>query len=215
MRLIIYDLDGTLVDTLDDITQAANVMLRQMGRPPLSPAQVRPLIGHGVHDLVRRALDTVEPTRVEEGVKRFRAYYAQHFLDRSRLYPGAAEVLVYFRSRHQAIITNKPNPFSREILTGLGVAEYFVELIAGDSPHPKKPNPAAVHAVMACCGVTPADTVFVGDSAIDVETGRNAGVLTVGVTHGFGDAQELAAASPEAIVQNFQELLELAQRRGW
>lgn len=215
MHLIIYDLDGTLVDTLDDITQAANVMLRQMDRRPLSATEVRPLIGRGVHDLVRRALKTDDAARIDAGVQAFRTYYRQHFLDRSRLYPGAEAVLAHFGSRYQAVITNKPNPFSQAILAGLGVADYFVEVIAGDSPLPKKPDPAAVHAVMTRCGVRPGDTVFVGDSALDVETGRNAGVHTVGIAHGFGDLQELAAASPEVIVQDFQELLALAQRQGW
>ena len=214
-QLIIYDLDGTLVDTLEDITQAANHMLRQLQAPRLSSHEIRRFIGSGVQELVRRCLKTDDPQRIEQGIMMYRTYYALHMLDSSALYPGAQEVLDYFRPRHQAVITNKPNPYSRQILTALGVANYFLEIVAGDSMYPRKPDPTATLAIMKCQGIRPEDTLLVGDSPIDIETGRNAGVMTVGIIHGFSEREELASATPDTIVANFEELLHHAKQYGW
>ena len=121
----------------------------------------------------------------------YRAYYAVHLVDQSRLYPGAVAVLTHFSARRQAVITNKPEPFSRDILRALGIEAFFCQIVGGDSDYPKKPDPASIRAVMETWGALPAETLFIGDSPIDIETGRNAGVLTVGVTHGFSDEDEL------------------------
>ncbi len=214
-RLIIYDLDGTLVDTLEDITEAANHMLTQLKGTPLAADAVRRLVGKGLQQLVADCLKTEDPQRVAEGLKMYRAYYGQHLLDHSRLYPGAREVLEHFKERHQVVITNKPNPYSRELLTALGVAGYFREIIAGNSAYPRKPDPAAVVAVMAATHAAAPDALLVGDSPIDVETGRNAGVFTVAVTHGLADEEELARAGPDAVVRDFDELLKRAKQEGW
>ena len=214
-RLIIYDLDGTLVDTLTDITQAVNHMLRQMGSPELSAQEIRRYIGSGIHELIRRCLKTEDPQDIERGEAIYSTYYAQHFLDQSCLYPGAAAALQHFRTRYQAVVTNKPNPYSREILTALGVAGHFLDIVAGDSEFPRKPDPASMLAIVQKVGTTPQDTLLIGDSPIDVEAGRNAGILTVGVLHGFSDADELAAAGVEMMVRDFDELLEQAKRRAW
>jgi phosphoglycolate phosphatase len=214
-RLIVYDLDGTLVDTLEDITQAANHMLRQMGAPLRLPSEVRAAIGLGASQLVKACLNTDDPELIERGLGIYRAYYGEHFLDHSALYPGARETLEYFKSRRQAVITNKPNPFSRELLSGLGVASYFLDIVGGDSNYPRKPDPAALCAMMRVAEIRPSETLLVGDSPIDVETGRNAGVFTVALAHGFSDIDELSASCPDTIVGNFKELLALAQKQGW
>ena len=214
-RLILYDLDGTLVDTRLDIAQAANHMLQQLRAPALPVEAVCRFVGRGVHQLVSGCLHTDDPALIEEGVRIYRAHYTEHLLDSSRLYPGVREVLEHFKTRRQAVITNKPNPYSRQILIGLGVADYFLEIIAGDSPYPKKPDPSAVLALMEQERLTPTETCIVGDSSIDVETGRLAGVFTIGVAQGFSDDEELAAASPDAMVRDFHELLSVAKREGW
>lgn len=214
-QLILYDLDGTLVDTLADITCAANHMLRILQASAVSAHEVRGYIGCGVHELVKRCLNTEDPKRIEYGVSVYRAYYARHMLDQSRLYPGAREVLDYFNARRQAVITNKPNPFSREILTALGVADYFFEIIAGDSAYPKKPDPSAARAMVQRAGSRPEETLLIGDSPIDIETGRRAGVATIGVLHGFSDKGELLAAAPDVLVQDFSELLQHAKKEDW
>ena len=214
-RLILYDLDGTLVDTLADIAEATNHMLRTLQAPPMPADVIRRFVGRGVHELVAACLRTDEPQRIDEGVAVYRAYYADHLLDQSRLYLGATTLLDHFASRTQAVITNKPNPFSRQILEALGVAHYFVEIIAGNSAYPRKPDPSSVHALMAAARVMPSDTVLIGDSPIDIETGRNAGIMTVAVMHGLSDESELVAAKPDLLVRDFAELLTVASHQGW
>jgi len=215
MRLIIYDLDGTLVDTLEDIAQAANYMLGELGSPPVAAQQIRRYVGRGVQELVTQCLRTADERRINRGIKIYRAYYAQHLLDYSRLYPGAREVLEHFKGRKQAVVTNKPNPYSRDILIGLGVADYFVEIIGGESEYPKKPAPEALISLMEKNRARPMETLFVGDSPIDIEAGRRAGVLTVVVSHGFAGTQEVAAAQPDLVVDSFKDFLKLAVAHGW
>ena len=214
-KLIVYDLDGTLVDTLQDITEAANHMLSTMQAPLLTPDQVRRFVGKGIQQLVSDCLGIDDPGRIAQGLTLYRSYYSRHLADHSALYPGARELLEHFRTRQQAVITNKPNPYSRDLLAALGVAGYFFEIIGGDSPYPRKPDPTSVQSVMRQAGAAPAETLFVGDSPIDVETGRRAGVFTVTVTQGLADAQELAAASPDAMVSDLKELLDLVKRNVW
>ncbi len=214
-QLIIYDLDGTLVDTRKDIVQAANQMLKEMGASPLSEQEIIPTVGRGLRHLVGGCVKSEDPGRIEQGMKIYRAYYAQHLLDYSRLYPGAREVLEHFKGRKQAVVTNKPNPYSRDILIGLGVADYFVEIIGGESEYPKKPAPEALISLMEKNRARPMETLFVGDSPIDIEAGRRAGVLTVVVSHGFAGTQEVAAAQPDLVVDSFKDFLKLAVAHGW
>lgn len=214
-RFIIYDLDGTLVDTLEDIAQAANHMLRLLQKPPLDPDTVRRSVGMGLKDLVKGCLQTDDPKLIDEGTRVWWDYYGQHLVDHSRLYPGARDVLEHFKTRQQAVLTNKPNPFSRQLLETLGVGDYFREIIGPDEPHPKKPDPAVVRAMMERAGVTVEETLIIGDSPVDIQTGRNAGVLTVVLSHGLADEAELRAARPDLLVKDFPELLTLAKRRRW
>ena len=215
MSLVLYDLDGTLVDTLQDLTQAANAMLAQLGASPIGPEDVRRAVGRGVTELVRGCLASHDPDRVQAGVRHFLDYYGRHLLDHSRLYPGARELLDHFRSRPQAVITNKPDPYARELLEGLGVSGYFFDIVAGDARYPKKPDPAAVLALARQAGAVLADTLLIGDSPIDIETGRRSGARTACVLHGFCQEGELRAAGPDLLVRDFAELLAEARRRAW
>lgn len=214
-RLILYDLDGTLVDTLADIADATNHMLRTLNAPPMPADTIRRFVGRGVHELVKACLRIDDVQRIEEGVAIYRAYYAQHLLDHSRLYPGATAVLDHFASRTQAVITNKPNPFSKQILETLGVARYFVDIVAGNSGYPRKPDPSSVRALISAAHVTPQETIFIGDSTIDIDTGRNAGITTVAVLHGLSDEPELTLAKPDLLVRDFVELLNYVTRQHW
>jgi phosphoglycolate phosphatase len=214
-RLIIYDLDGTLVDTLEDIVRSANHMLQAMGAPLLSRDQVRRLVGRGMHQLVGDCLGTDDPQRIEDGLAVYRAHYAEHLLDHSCLYPGARELLDHFKDRRQAVITNKPDPYSTTILQQLQVAQYFCRIVAGDAEFSRKPDPAAVLALMRQAQVSAGETIFIGDSAIDVETGRGAGVLTIAVSHRLGDLDELKAARPDVLVEDLSGVLDRAQHEGW
>ncbi len=214
-RLILYDLDGTLVDTREDIARAANHMRSEMGLNALPREVLCGFVGLGLRQLVQNCLETEDPARIERGTVLYRAHYTRHLLDNTVLYPSVREVLDHFRDRTQAVVTNKPNPYSREILKALGVADYFAEILAGDSGLPKKPDPAGILAVMERAGAHPSETLFVGDSSIDVETGARAGIATIGVAHGFCDRRELEASGPNELVENFSQLLVLAKERGW
>lgn len=214
-RLILYDLDGTLVDTREDITRAANRMRAEMGLGPLPRQEVCRFVGLGLTQLVQSCLQTEDLDRVEKGMAVYRAHYTQHLLDHTALYPSVREVLDHFRGRAQAVITNKPNPYSRQILEALGVADYFVEIIAGNSDYARKPDPAGILAIMERAGAVASQTLMVGDSPIDVQTGARAGIATVGVAQGFSPREELAAADPDELVGDFSELLKLAKERQW
>ena len=213
--LIVYDLDGTLADTRVDIAQAANRMRAQTGLPPLPEKEICGYVGLGLRRLVEGCLGTADPARIEEGTRIYRAYYSQHLLDHTALYPGVRDVLEHFRGRGQAVITNKPDPYSRQILEGLGVAGYFLEIVAGNSGWPKKPDPESLRAVLGKEGIPPQDALFIGDSPIDIETGAKAGVLTVAVAQGFCEREDLAQAGPDHLVGGFPELLELAREQAW
>lgn len=212
---MVYDLDGTLVDTRRDIAEAANQMRSRMGLPPMPEKEICGYVGLGLQQLVEGCLNTTDPAKVEKGTRIYRAFYTEHLLDHTALYPGAREVLEHFRPRRQAVITNKPDPYSRRILEALGVAGYFTEIVAGNSGYPKKPDPASLKALMQKEEAAPAGTLFVGDSPVDVETGSKAGVPTVVLTQGFTDREELEKAGPDYLIGDFQELLELAREKSW
>ena len=214
-KLVVYDLDGTLVDTAEDITRAANHMIKEMGRRALSREAVSRFVGKGLHHLIKSCLGTENPKEIERGAKIYRAYYAAHMMDHSRLYPGVRECLDYFSGRSQAVVTNKPNPFSRELLEALGVAGYFMEIVAGDSGYSKKPSPEAFFSLMKKAGAGAGETLFIGDSPVDIETGRNAGVVTWVVSHGFSSAEELKCHTPDALFNNFHDLIRWAGKKGW
>ena len=214
-KLLIYDLDGTLVDTAEDITRSINFMLAEFDKPKRTRKEVAAFVGLGVFHLVQNVLGEDDPKRVEKAIKVYRGHYAKHMLDTSRLFPGAAEFLAHFRECKQAVITNKPNPFSRDLLAALGVAGYFFEIVGGDSVYPKKPDPASALALMTRVGARPEETVLIGDSVMDVQTARHAGIMSVCVSHGLADRQELIDAAPDVIVVCFSELLQLSSTQGW
>ena len=215
VKLVVYDLDGTLVDTRRDIAEATNHMRGEMGLPPMPEKEICGYVGLGLQSLVEGCLGTVDLVKVEEGTRVYRAYYSRHLLDHTVLYPGAREVLEHFRLCRQAVITNKPDPYSRQLLEALGVAGYFMEIVAGNSGYPKKPDPASLKALMLKGGAGPAGTLLVGDSPIDVETGLKVGVPTVALAQGFADRGELERSGPDYLIEDFEELLELAKEKSW
>ena len=214
-RLIIYDLDGTLVDTADDITQSVNHMLGAFRRPPLSRDAVIRFIGLGLRQLVIQCLATADSGTVERGMEIYRRHYGEHLLDHTALYPATQKVLEHFSGRLQAVVTNKPNPFTRQILAGLGLDRYFVHVVAGDDGHAKKPDPAGVVSILAAHGLVAREAILIGDSDVDMQAGRRAGVLTVAVTRGYGDPAKLRAAAPDLLIGGLDELAALAAEHGW
>lgn len=206
LKLLIFDLDGTLIDSEADLAQSVNATRRRAGMAPLSQQTVASYVGQGVAVLVRKALG---PETAEEELERaadfFLDYYRQHMLDHTELYPGVLETLEELRPHKLAVLTNKPVNFSREILAGLKVDSYFQFVYGGNSFGQKKPDPVGVFQLMRDIGAGAAETLMIGDSDTDIQTGRNAGVWTCGVAYGIG-SHTLAGMSPDLMLNNLREL---------
>jgi phosphoglycolate phosphatase len=206
IRLLIFDLDGTLIDSKKDLAISVNAMLEQMGLELLPHELIATYVGHGVENLVRRALrENATEENVAKGLALFREHYWQHMLDNTDTYPGVREALEKLHGRSMAVLSNKPVKHSQEILRSLGVARYFAFVYGGNSFVEKKPDPVGVVKLMTDLQAGPAETLIIGDSDTDVLTGRNAGVRTCGVTYGFG-AQSLKNAEPDFYIHDLREL---------
>jgi phosphoglycolate phosphatase len=208
MDLLIFDLDGTLIDSKLDLALAVNAARGHMGLGPLENERVYSYVGNGAPALLRRVLG---PEASDEDVQRaldfFLAYYAEHKLDNTTLYPGVREALDRFR-RHgvkMAVLTNKPVRVSKAILDGLGVGEHFFRVYGGNSFEQKKPDPIGVETILAESGAARGDTLMVGDSAVDIRTARNAGIQSCGVTYGF-QPETLAEEPPDILVDRMEDL---------
>ena len=192
VRAVIYDLDGTLIDSRGDLADSVNAMLARMGLPPHAPEVIHGFIGEGAERLIRRSLGARHEPRYAEAAPIWREEYARRLLTRTCLYSGVDELL-----RHppeaRAVLTNKPGAFAREILSGLGIAHAFRALVGGDEA-PRKPAPDGLLRLCARLDARPAEALFVGDSAIDLATGRAAGVRVCAATWGLGDRAALAGA---------------------
>ena len=206
--LVIFDLDGTLIDSEADLAASVNAMRRFMGMDPLPPARVASYVGHGAPVLMRRALG---PEASEQDVARaldyFIRYYHQHCLDQTRLYPGTREMLDELQAagRHLAILTNKPVRISQRIVSGLGLKEHFFEVFGGNSFEQKKPHPIGIERLLESTGLAHAVTLMVGDSGVDVETARNARVAACGVTFGLSP-DTVRAAAPDYLIDAMPDL---------
>jgi phosphoglycolate phosphatase len=206
VRLLVFDLDGTLVDSKQDLALSVNAMRKEMGLAPLALELISSYVGHGVTLLVRRSLGTqATDENVEKGLAFFLDYYRQHMLDNTIPYPGVSEALEKLKGHKMAVLTNKPVNFSREMVSRLGFAPYFSYVYGGNSFPQKKPDPVGLHKLMEDLQVSARETVMVGDSDTDIITGRNAGVLTCGVTYGFG-AQTLEKVAPDLMIDDMREL---------
>lgn len=214
-KLILYDLDGTLADTRRDIIQGVRYALQTLNGPELTDDEIKDCVGTGLHALIKQVFRTEDEALADKGAKLYREHYKKHMLDHTELYPGAREFLEKFKDRKQAVITNKPNPFSSQILAALGVAHYFIAILAGDNGLPFKPDPAAIHHLMDAVDAAEEEVLFVGDSPIDIQAARNAGVEVVTLSHGFASEAVLREAKPDHIVRDFQELTKLAKEMNW
>jgi phosphoglycolate phosphatase len=198
-RLVVFDLDGTLVDSVDDLHASVNHALAAVGLPPRSLDEVRGFVGEGARLLLARAVSPADQL-LEPALAAWRPHYEAHCLDRTRPYPGVAALLASAGAgRTLAVLTNKPGPMARKILAGLGLLPRFAAVVGGDEA-PRKPDPTGLRELMARAGATPAETILVGDSRVDVATGRAAGVPVVAVTWGLGRAEDLAAAGASTLV---------------
>lgn len=208
-RLIIFDLDGTLVDSLDDLTASVNHMLAAFGRPAVCRDEVRLMVGQGAMKLVERAMPGAAAAALQCGLQHFLAHNEDHLADRTVPYPGVVTTLATLQQAGNAmvVVTNKNEALSRSLLTTLGLDRFFQAVYGADSLPARKPSPEPLLHVMAKLGHGPEMTLMVGDSINDIAAGRGAGIVTVGCTWGYGAPAELVDA--EWRIDSFPELLTL------
>ncbi|MDA8089350.1 MAG: HAD-IA family hydrolase [Nitrospiraceae bacterium] len=212
ISLIIFDLDGTLADTLTDITNSLNHALKAKGlEKTLTEGRVKGLIGEGVGKLIEKAISQKElenPELAEEIKKKFIAHYKKHLLDNTEAYPWVPEVLKGLYGFKKAVISNKMYPLTKKILEGLGLAPYF-DIVAGpETAKEKKPSPAPVLYVLDKLGLDPSEAVMIGDSKFDFRSGKAAKVkCTVGVSYGYGNGGDLKEA--DYVIGGIDELVTL------
>ena len=208
MDLLIFDLDGTLIDSKLDLAQAVNATRSHMGMSPLENELVYSYVGNGAPVLIRRALGAqANELEIEEALEFFLEFYREHYLDYTLLYPGVRESLDRLRDagKRMAVLTNKPVRISTAIIEGLGVGPHFFRVYGGNSFDFKKPHPIGVETLIREAGTTAARSLMIGDSSVDIQTARNAGVRSCGVTYGF-QPETLADPAPDRLADRMEEV---------
>jgi phosphoglycolate phosphatase len=218
LKLLAFDLDGTLIDSAQDLCNSVNAALDHVGHKPLPDTIIASFVGNGVELLVRRSLareegvfpDQVDAALMSRTLAYFLGYYREHKLDFTYAYAGVLDSLKALSDLHKlpsrtmAVVTNKPARAAQGICEGLGLADYFLHIYGGDSFPKKKPDPMGLRTLMEETGARPEETVMIGDSKVDVETARNAGVWCVGCAFGFGP-QNLMDNPPDVRVDSASE----------
>lgn len=208
---IIFDLDGTLADTLEDITDAVNHALAGQVSQPYHPTQIRRWVGDGVKELLSRAAGIDDAGAVEPLIAGFRSYYGRHCLDKTRLYDGWDEVLRSLAERGvpMAVLSNKPDDFTRRIVEALAGSGVFAHVAGQREGVPRKPDPTQALALCRILNRPPSQVLFVGDSPHDIQTARAGGMRPVAVTWGFREEAELCASPDVALLRTPADLLAL------
>jgi phosphoglycolate phosphatase len=216
IKLVVFDLDGTLIDSRLDLVHSVNAALRHIGRPALPDDVIASYVGDGAPILIQRALggEAVDEAIVRQGLQFFLSYYREHKLDHTTVYAGVREALGAIqrtsngKPRRMAVLSNKPVGPSRAIVEALGLGPFFTQIYGGNSFATKKPDPEGVLKLLEENGVRPAEAAIVGDSHVDIETGRNAGLWTVGVNYGFAP-HTLEEQPPDVLVETPHELADV------
>jgi phosphoglycolate phosphatase len=218
-KLLIFDLDGTLIDSREDLANSINAMLRHFGKKELPHEVIASYIGDGAPMLVRRSLgDPDDENFLQDAVLYFMGWYREHKLDNTYVYDGVKEALSAIQKSRDglplkmAVLSNKPVGPSRAIVEALGLGPYFFQVYGGNSFHTKKPDPAGVQILLEEAGVEPEEAVIIGDSDIDVLTARNAGIYSVGVTYGLAP-HTLQDAPPDVLIDHPKELADVLGNR--
>jgi phosphoglycolate phosphatase len=209
VRALIFDLDGTLIDSKLDLIHSVNAMLRDVKRPQLAAETISGYIGHGAPQLVARALGgAATEEELKHALQFFLGYYEEHKMDNTCAYAGVPETLAQLSHVPMAVLTNKPARISVRILNSLGLAKYFRAIYGGNSFESKKPDPFGANKILQEFGMSARDTLLVGDSEVDVQTARNAGTQAAAVNYGFG-VHDRAAYPADVYLDCFADLTDI------
>ncbi len=204
LDLLIFDLDGTLIDSKLDIANAVNYMLNQLGLSPLENETIYSYVGHGVANLIKRSITDDHLDKFDSANTLFRERYFAHLLDCTTLYPNVENILSHFSAKKKAVVTNKDGSWSDFILKNLGIYDNFAKVVAGDDMEKRKPDPCQINLVINELGVDRNKTLIIGDGPADINAGKNANIRTCGVTYGFGTRDEVQNA--DLVIDDIIEL---------
>ncbi|HET6488257.1 MAG TPA: HAD-IA family hydrolase [Syntrophales bacterium] len=210
LKLLVFDLDGTLADTGTDLAESVNRTLQSLGIATRPAAEILGFVGDGVRKLIERSLGDAYPDRFPEALEQFQAIYAEHLLDHTILYPDVLDVLRHFDGKDKVLITNKTLDFTRAIVNGLGINGFFKEIVAGDSAAFMKPDPRLLLPLFDRFGAAPAETLVVGDGVNDILLARNAGARSCAFLNGLGRRKELLGLRPDFTIERMIELKDIA-----
>jgi HAD superfamily hydrolase (TIGR01549 family) len=209
VKLMVFDLDGTLADTGADLAGSVNRTLQSLGIPTRPDPEILGFVGDGVRKLMERSLGDAYGERFEEALKRFEEIYAEHLLDHTTLYPGVPQVLNHFGVKEKVLITNKTLDFTLAICSGLGIAGFFKEIIAGDSYEFMKPDPRLLLPLLEKFGAGAAETLVIGDGVNDILLARNTGTLSCAFLNGLGNRDKLLRLGPDFTIEKMIDLKEI------
>lgn len=216
VKLVLFDLDGTLVDSVGDLAWCGNEMLRNLQMPLHDPQAARRWVGNGLERFVKRVLTNdmeAEPDEIllATGIDIFKRLYAEHASDHSELYAGVVDTLEYLAglNLHLACVTNKPEPFTSSLIEAMGLAGYFELVVAGDTTAKKKPDPMPLHYAADHFSIPYAQSLMVGDSSNDVKAARAAGFSIICVPYGYNHGNDIRDSRPDLVVENLIELKQM------
>ena len=219
-KLLIFDLDGTLVNSAPDLALALNLMLQELGKEPFSDEIIHTWVGNGAQTLVKRALSgsvdidsTIDEALFHRALERFLALYKAHLCVKSHLYEGVKESLEYLHVKGftLAIVTNKPSAFVAPLLDSLGVASLFSLSVGGDDLKRKKPHPDPLLHVCSKLHVDIKHTIMVGDSKNDILAAKGCGMQSVGVTYGYNYGEDIALYNPDYVINQFKDIKDIVE----
>lgn len=216
-KCLLFDLDGTLIDSRDDLADSVNLMLSELNLANLPSEKIYNFIGEGVFNLVNRSISASlqkesDKDFSEYSVEVFRKIYAGNCLVKTKFYEGVAETLDKLGDYQKAVITNKPHDFSVKILEGLGISQHFSLIVGGDTFPERKPSPVPLLGAVENLGFTNEESLMIGDSWVDVEAGKNANIKTCGCIFGFRGRAELEKAEADFLIEKFSDLSKITHK---
>lgn len=209
--LVIFDFDGTLIDSKVDIVNSVSLMLAELGLPKRDEQEIESFIGKGVRQLIIDSVGERHISRLDEGIKIYKDIYRRHMFDTTVLYPGVKEVLERIRHKKTVIMSNKSEEFIKLLTDKFGITKYFIRISGGDNENCRKPSPCPVLKLLKEFRFEPKKAIMAGDSGLDIISGRDVGIITCGVTYGIGKKEEILAAKPDFVIDDIKKLIDIVK----